>query len=524
MHVATTVDDMIDATGVKTSIVIFPETPSRDEAPALPAKNRLKVLVRARPSTGDIRPQDAVEAVDSAPAKAEPMTQRRVLALATPIIGENLLQTAVGAIDTFMVARLGAAAVAGVGTGSALVFFMISILAAIDIGATILVSQAIGAGNRERANLLARQAVVWGLILAVPVSIGMFVGAPAIIGLYGAEPGVTHAATTYLQVTAAGSAALMLSFVCGAILRGAGDSRTPLAAGALANITNIAVAYVLIFGHFGLPELGIAGSALGAVSGRTVSASYMLLKMTRGGKAISLRGSNGWRPRLEPAKQLLKLGVPAAVEQVLSVGAFTALLSVVALIGTAALAAQQIAFTALSLAFMPAFGFSMAATALVGQSIGARTPATAREAARIALRWAVLWMGTGGVLAFLFGGRIVGTFTDDPAVVAAGEVALRALSIALPFWALWFVSGGGLRGSGDTRTPLIIGPATMWSSVLIAWIAVHWFGGGLGWVWLSFALTTSPASILMWRGFRRRIGDYEQGRREWPAAGAATAH
>ena len=190
-----------------------------------------------------------------------------VLTLATPIIGENLLQTAVGAVDTFMVARLGAAAVAGVGTGSALVFFIISILSAIDIGATILVSQAIGAGDRNRANLLARQAIGWGLILAVPVSIGMFLAAPAIIGLYGADSDVTTAATTYLRVTAVGSAALMLSFVCGAVLRGAGDSRTPLKAGALANVTNILVAYALIFGHLGLPELGVAGSAVGAASG-----------------------------------------------------------------------------------------------------------------------------------------------------------------------------------------------------------------------------------------------------------------
>src|SRR5688500_20262981 len=102
------------------------------------------------------------------------MTQRRVLSLATPIIGENLLHTLVGAVDTFMVARLGAAAVAGVGIGFELVFFIISILSAIDIGATVLVSQAIGAGQQERANRLARQAIVWGLVLAIPVSIGMF--------------------------------------------------------------------------------------------------------------------------------------------------------------------------------------------------------------------------------------------------------------------------------------------------------------------------------------------------------------
>src|SRR5215207_10200135 len=108
----------------------------------------------------------------------EPMTQRRVLTLATPIIGENLLQTMVAAVDTFMVARLGAAAVAGVGTGFEIVFFIISILSAIDIGATVLVSQAIGGGDRHRANHLARQAIVWGILLAVPVSFAMYFAAP----------------------------------------------------------------------------------------------------------------------------------------------------------------------------------------------------------------------------------------------------------------------------------------------------------------------------------------------------------
>ena len=454
----------------------------------------------------------------------EPMTQRRVLALATPIIGENLLQTLVGAVDTFMVARLGAAAVAGVGTGFEIVFFIISILSAIDIGATVLVSQAIGAGERHRANHLARQAIVWGLLLAVPVSVGMYLAAPSIIGLFGTAPDVAAAATTYLQITAATSVALFLSFVCGAVLRGAGDSRTPLAAAVMANVVNVAVAYILIFGHIGFPALGVAGSAIGAATGRGIGAAYMLFVMARGRKAISLHGGWGWRPEFPIARQLLTLGVPAAVEQVLSSGAFMTLIAVVALIGTSALAAQQIAFTALSIAFLPAFGFSIAATALVGQSIGARVPADARTAWTIALRWSLVWMGIGAVLVFIFSDRVMGVFSADPEVVAAGVAALKALSLALPFWALWFVSGGSLRGSGDTRTPLFIGASTMWLSVLFAWIFVRWFGGGLGLVWLAFVLTTSPASILLGWAFIRRIRDFEQGQRELPDVSAAVSH
>jgi putative MATE family efflux protein len=408
--------------------------------------------------------------------------------------------------------------------GFEFVFFIISILSAIDIGATVLVSQAIGAGDQRRANHLARQAIVWGLILSIPVSIAMFIAAPTIMGFFGAEPEVAAAATTYLQVIAATASALFLSFVCGAILRGAGDSRTPLKAAVLANIINVVVAYLFIFGHFGMPALGVGGSALGAASGRAVGAAFMLLVMARGNKAISLSGSNGWFPRFDAARQLLTLGVPAALEQVLSAGAFMVLIGVVALIGTEALAAQQITFTALSLAFLPAFGFSIASTALVGQSIGARIPSDARKASRIALRWAVIWMGVGGVAAFIFSERVMGIFSGDPAVISAGTSALRALSIALPFWSLWFVSSGSLRGSGDTRTPLIIGASTMWLSVLIAWIAVRWFDGGLGHVWLAFVLTTAPAAILMWWAYRRRIGEFEEGRREFPEISAAPAH
>ena len=133
-------------------------------------------------------------------------------------------------------------------------------------------------------------------------------------------------------------------------------------------------------------------------------------------------------------------------------------------------------------------------------------------------------MGIGGVLAFIFGDRAMGLFSADPEVIAAGVAALKALSLALPFWALWFVSSGALRGSGDTRTPLIIGASAMWLSVLFAWIFVRWFDGGLGLVWLAFVLTTTPASVLMGWAFLRRIKDFKEARRELPDVDSAVSH
>ncbi|MGH2535071.1 MAG: MATE family efflux transporter [Thermomicrobiales bacterium] len=433
------------------------------------------------------------------------MNQRRVLGLALPIIGENLLQTAVGAVDTLMVARLGKEAVAGVGTSIEVVFFIISALSAVSIGATVLVSQAFGAGNVGRASQIARQALVWGILLAIPISFIGYSAAGSVISVFGTEPDVADHATTYLEVTAATSVVLLLTFVCGAIFRGVGDSRTPLKASIVANVVNVCVAYVLIFGHFGMPELGVAGSAWAAASGRGVAALILIAILLRGRRVISLRGRDGWTPRVHFGRQLLKLGFPAAIEQMLMAAGFMVMMAVVALLGTVALAAQQIGFTALSIAFMPGFGFAMAATALVGQSVGARNIAHARTATRIAMNWGIAWMAVGGLIYVVFARLVMRAFTSDEEVIADGVRALRALAVGLPFWAVWSVNGGALRGSGDTRTPMIMSVTTVWLAVALAFGAVRWLDAGLGTVWLTFLVTSPIGALGNWLTLRRRL-------------------
>lgn len=438
------------------------------------------------------------------------MTRGRVMAMALPIIGENLLQTSVGAVDTLMVARLGKESVAGVGTAAELVFFIISILMALEVGATVLIAQAFGARDIASLRRLARQSIVWGIAIAIPVSIGGYFVAGPVIRLFGTEPDVAQHATTYLQITAGTSIALLLTFVSGAIFRGVGDSRTPLYASIFANALHVVAAYVLIFGHLGFPELGVAGSAWSAAFARAVSAAIMLGLLVRGRRMVSLRGRDGWMPRMETARTLFRLGLPASVEQALTSFGFTSMLAVVAILGTSALAAQQIGFTALSIAFMPGFGFAMAATALVGQSVGARNLEAAGAAARIAERWAIIWMAIGGVLYFFLARPVMHVFTDDQAVIDAGVHALQAISLSLPFWAIWSVNAGALRGLGDTRTPLIMSIVTVWSAVGLAYLAVTILDGGLGMIWLTFLFTSPIGAAGNWYVLRRRLRDVQE--------------
>ncbi|CAN5327767.1 MAG: MATE family efflux transporter [Chloroflexia bacterium] len=441
---------------------------------------------------------------DSQDAPPE-MSQRRVLKLAVPIIGENLLQTSVGVVDTLFVAALGSAALAGIGVALEIVFFAIAILSSIAIGGTVLVSQAIGARSQEEANRLARQTVIWGLLLSIPLAVVSYVLAPPLVGLFRTEPDVAVEAVTYLRITGATIITLLMTFVCGAVLRGAGDGQTPLRASIVANVINVFLAYAMIFGEFGFPRLEVAGSAWSTTISRAVAAGILLWFLFSGRRAISLRGRNGWLPRPRTASSLMKLGVPAAIEQMLMSAGFTTMVAIVAVLGTNALAAQQISFTALSLAFLPGFGFATAATALVGQSLGARDLDAARFAARVSARWSLIWMTIGGLIYFVLSESILGIFTDDPAVIDQGTGALRTLALGLPFWAFWTVFGGSLRGLGDARTPMIASVSSMWLAVGLAWIGVNWFDQSLTFVWATFLLTTPIAAVINTRSFARRL-------------------
>jgi Na+-driven multidrug efflux pump len=180
------------------------------------------------------------------------------------------------------------------------------------------------------------------------------------------------------------------------------------------------------------------------------------------------------------------------------------LVMIVATIGTAALAAQQISFTAMSLGFLPAIGFAVTATALVGQSIGARRIDDALTAFRISLRWSIVWMVGGLVLYVLAAEWMIKLFSSDPEVIAAGTGGLRAIGLSLPLWGIWMTSAGSLRGSGDTRSPMVRGVITVWLAVVLAFVGVHWFDMGIGWVWLTFLITSPISAVGNIRAFRRR--------------------
>jgi putative MATE family efflux protein len=278
----------------------------------------------------------------------------------------------------------------------------------------------------------------------------------------------------------------------------------------LANVVNAVAAYILIFGAFGVPALGPVGSAWAAGLGRLVGAALLLAVLFRGREILSMRGRAGWWPDLGVARGIFALGIPAALEQILTSLSFVALTVVVAALGTDALAAQRLTFTALSVAFVPGFGFGIAATALVGQSLGARRPAEARAAAGISTRWAMIWMGSLGLLYAVFGEPIMRLFVLSSETVAAGETVVtfgvesfRVIALATPFFGVAFVQAAALRGAGNTSFPLWANAIGFWLAVGLAALAVGPLRLGLPGLWGAYAVMVPLLGVTLWRRFRR---------------------
>ncbi|MBX2999757.1 MAG: MATE family efflux transporter [Caldilineaceae bacterium] len=431
--------------------------------------------------------------------------QRRVFSMAWPVISENFLQTMLGIVDTLLVARLGAGAIAGVGSAQQVMFFLIAALSALSVGSSVLVAQTVGARNFQRASQLARQSLIWSICFSIPLALIGFFVSESVIGVFGLEPEVARIGTEYLQVTMATSVVLIFLLIGGGALRGAGDSKTPMQVTALANVVNVFLSYALIFGVWGFPEMGAVGSAWATFYSRLLAAVLLFLIMWRGRGGVSIRGWTGWLPQLGVARSVLSIGIPAALEQVLISAAFFTMTVLVAGLGTLTLAAHRIAFNALSLSFLPGFGFAVAATALVGQSLGARRLDEGSAAARIATLWAVIWMGGMGIVIVIFAPQLIQFYTSDPTVIAIGSAGMRVVALAQPFWAVLFVQSGALRGLGNTNFPLRVNTLGIWTAVGLGYILTQTVGGGLAMIWAAF-LVTAPitASVLWWR-FRQQI-------------------
>lgn len=431
-------------------------------------------------------PQPRPHASAGLPAGVSTAAQvRAIWTLAGPVILAFSLESIVGLCDALMVGRLGAAATAAVGLGVHVLSAVNLGMFAVGTGALAVVARHVGAGDRRAADHAVSQAVVAALGLSVVVATPVVAAAPALVALFGVAPEVAAEATPFVRLIVLAVPADAVVFTVAASLRAAGDTRTPLGIGTVVGLTNVLLAWILIFGRLGFPALGARGAAVATVAAFTTGAVLAVALLARGRLALRLRRDRGL---VDPGaiRRLLRVGYPAAVEHVLMQAGFLAYMVFAARYGTAAVAAYFIGVRILALAFLPGFGFGAAAGTLVGQALGAGRPADAARSARLATGLAMALMTAGALALLAFARPIARLFVDDPAVVDAAVSFIRMLALAQPLMAVDFTLGGALRGAGDTRVPLVAALVGFYGvrlalSALVAFV----LGLDLAWLWAT---------------------------------------
>ncbi len=430
-----------------------------------------------------------------------------ILQMAWPSVVRMFLQSVVGMVDIMMVGRLGVASIAAVSVANRLMFILIGALQALAVGSTALISQYIGAKEKEKADRVVWQALLGSLLLALILcTIGFILAPQGIRGMLSLmdtiDPMVVSQATVYLRIVFISMIFGLPQITINAVLQGLGDMKTPLYLMVVSNIVNVVGNYVLIFGIGPFPAMGITGAAVATGGARVVGAILGVLVLIRGTRDYRLELTKiRWHLEVNILQKILHIGIPASVEQLVRQSSMILYSFLVASLGTVALAANEIVMNAQSFSFMPGFGFGVAATTLVGQSIGASQPELAKRYGMETTKLAALLMTGAGILLFFWPQAFVGLYTSDPEVAQTAVSSLRIVAVMQPLFAMVMVLSGALRGAGDTKWVMYATTVGNWGvRLVIAFIVAFYFKVGLIGFWIAVALDmTVRCLIILWR-------------------------
>lgn len=423
-----------------------------------------------------------------------------VWTLAWPAIVSNLLYSMVGLVDIKIVGSLGASAIAATTTGNRVLFVFEGALMAITTGTTALVARAWGAGDREEAARVTRTTLWLCIGASLVLTLPGVLFADSLAGIFRLEPETIALSATFIRWLSVFNFALAINMALGAALRAAGDMITPLWIGALTNVVNVFCVYGLVFGAFGFPELGVAGAAIGNGTAFLFGAVVTIGLWWRGKLVVGV-GRAGTITR-DLMRRLLRIGYPAALEQAAWQGGFIAFMWIIALYGTAPFAAYGIGANILSFSFVVGFGFSIAASTLVGQHLGARDPEGATRSGWHAMGLSVAVMVVLAAIILSAAEPIARFLIDDPEVVRLTVVFIYVLGSVQALMAIEFSLGGALRGAGDTRFPFLTVICGLFGARLSLSALFWWLGWTAEWIFAALIADYAVKATMLTLRFR----------------------
>ncbi|MDD4504305.1 MAG: MATE family efflux transporter [Clostridiaceae bacterium] len=436
-------------------------------------------------------------------------TRADVINIAWPVLVELLLGALFGMIDMMMLGRIGdnslaAASVTAVGMTNQPLFIGLSLVQALNVGGTAMVARYLGAGKNDKMETTLKHVMLLSmLMLAIPLSILGIIFTDSIMSFMGAQTDALQAGRSYFRIIMVGFIFQSFNMSISAALRGIGETKTPMKINLKMNFLNVIGNALLIYGLLGFPKLGVTGAGLSTAISHVIASIFLFSYIIKGKSIIKFNIRKSFKFDKDIIYNLVKIGVPASLEQIVLRTGLLLFVKIVAGLGTVVYAAHQISLNILSLSFQPGQAFGIAAASLVGRSLGASEFSKAEDYAKETRKMGSMISTFMAVIFFFFGPQLVGLYSKDPKIIENASMALKIIALVQPFQSSQLILSGGLRGAGDTFWPLagtFVGVLLI--RVVLAHVFVNIFGYGLTGAWMAVFVDQFVRWLFVYLRFR----------------------
>jgi len=428
---------------------------------------------------------------------------RTVFSLAVPVVAGMFMEFALQVTDYFWVGKLGAAPQDAVTTSMVVIWSMWSLMSLITVGIAAIVARYIGAKDTKTAAHYSRQGFLMSLIIGLSLAGAGYLYTPMALRFMEASEATYSHALPYLRISLLAAPLFFVIETVFSVFRASGDTRTPLKIGVLFVCLNMILDPLLMFGLGPFPEMGVAGAATATALSVAVAMVVVLFKVARGGLGYEVGFSLRVPPKLKDMLKIGRIGLPMSLQQLVFVVVYWFLIKIVHQFGEIAGAAMGIGNRMESLSYLTCFGFSIAASTMVGQNLGADRP---DRAARCA--WGAAGLGIGftfviSLMFLIFPKLISSLFTSDPGVLAIATDYLIILGLSQVTMATEIVLEGAFSGAGDTVPPMLVMVPGAVARIPLAYFLCFTLDWGINGVWWTLTITTTVKAIVLAIWFQR---------------------
>lgn len=387
--------------------------------------------------------------------------RKAIFLLAIPMILELVMESTFAVVDIYFVGKLGASAIATVGLTETYLFILYSVAMGLSMAVTAIIARRTGEKNTSESGNAAVQSIILGLIAALPLTIGGVFFAKDLLALMGADAWSINEGYKYTQYMLGGNAVIVLLFVINAIFRGAGDAAIAMRVLWIANIINIGLDPLLIFGWGIIPAFGIEGAAMATNIGRGIGVAVQLWVLFKGGKHIKVTISQLYVDS-KIMLNIVKTSLGGIGQMIIAMTSWVFLIRILSELGAETVAGSTIAIRIMMFTMMPAWGLSNAAATLVGQNLGAGEPDRAEKSVWKIGFYNMIFLVLVSIVYFFYNEDLMRLFSDDARVIAVGAEWIQIVSYGYFIYGWWMVSVQAFNGSGDTKTPTLINVVFFW--------------------------------------------------------------